>query len=404
MKRNVGASLRDIGEDVRARPGRAGLSFLAIAVGMTALTVLLAVLGGLAERSRRIVGELGVNVFAVVAGNPDESAASSAARFLQRHADLLAAHLPGCILAGTRTYELSTPGSDRTLQVVATQNTLLDIRPWQVRDGRFLDETDLHTRERSVVVSESLADSMNWKVGEVIQLRDTPFRVVGVVAFSTDVLQAEAEVSALAPAQGVVWVPLTVPPYWLTARVPPETELEALFIRVPDGQDMNRLVERCRILMELPDAGAPPLTYVTPDVLLAKVRRLQSTIQVTVGSIALLCLVLGGTTLMSLMVANVRDRVTEIGLRRALGATRGDIAQLFVLEAMVVTMAAALVGSLGTQTVLWLLRERFPVPLDLNPLVVIIPALLGLALGAIFSFAPARAAARISPAEALRNE
>ena len=228
--------------------------------------------------------------------------------------------------------------------------------------------------------------------------------MVGVVAFSTDVLQAEAEVSALAPAQGVVWVPLTVPPYWLTARVPPETELEALFIRVPDGQDMNRLVERCRILMELPDAGAPPLTYVTPDVLLAKVRRLQSTIQVTVGSIALLCLVLGGTTLMSLMVANVRDRVTEIGLRRALGATRGDIAQLFVLEAMVVTMAAALVGSLGTQTVLWLLRERFPVPLDLNPLVVIIPALLGLALGAIFSFAPARAAARISPAEALRNE
>jgi hypothetical protein len=79
MKRNLGASLRDIGEDVRARPGRAGLSFLAIAVGMTALTVLLAVLGGLAERSRRIVGELGVNVFAVVApGNPDESAASTA--------------------------------------------------------------------------------------------------------------------------------------------------------------------------------------------------------------------------------------------------------------------------------------------------------------------------------------
>jgi hypothetical protein len=97
-----------------------------------------------------------------------------------------------------------------------------------------------------VVISESLADTMNWKVGEVIQLRDTPFRVVGMVAFSTDVLQAEAEVSALAPAQSVVWVPLTVPPYWLSLAGPPETELEALFVRVfPMARTWNRLVARC---------------------------------------------------------------------------------------------------------------------------------------------------------------
>jgi hypothetical protein len=112
------------------------------------------------------------------------------------------------------------------------------------------------------------------------------------------------------------------------------------------------------------------------------VRRLQSTIQVTVGSIALLCLVLGGTTLMSLMVANVRDRVTEIGLRRALGATRERHRPAL--------RAGGHGGHPGggadrfgwaRRSVLWLLRERFPVPLDLNPLVVIIPALLGLGLG-----------------------
>ncbi len=398
------ASLRDIADDVRARPGRAGLSFLAIAVGMTALTVLLAVLGGLAERARRIVGELGVNVFAVVTAPADPATPAVNARLLLRHAELLAANLPGCVLAGTRTYEVATPTGDLVLQVIATQDTLLDIRPWRLVDGRFLDASDLHTRERSAVISDSLARHLNWKVGEVIQLRNTPFRVVGIVAFSTDVLEAEAQMSALVPAESVVWVPLTVPPYWLSSTVPPEPELEAIFVRVPEDQSMERLVARARILMELPDAGAPPLAYITPDVLLEKVRRLQSTIQVTVGSIALLCLVLGGTTLMSLMVANVRDRVTEIGLRRALGATRGEIARLFVLEAVLVTLAAALAGSLGTQILLWFLRDRFPVPLDLNPLIVLIPALLGLGLGVIFSFAPARAAARISPAEALRNE
>ena len=93
MMPRLRASLRDIADDVRARPGRAGLSFLAIAVGMTALTVLLAVLGGLQDRARQIVQELGVNVLAVVqqkpeVPNPDQP------RLGDRHVDLLAANLP----------------------------------------------------------------------------------------------------------------------------------------------------------------------------------------------------------------------------------------------------------------------------------------------------------------------
>lgn len=404
MSGHLPATLRDILDDVRARPGRAGLSFLAIAVGMTALTVLMAVLGGLAERSRRIVGELGVNVFAAISAPATPGAPGQPKPFLLRHAELLAANLPGCVLAGTRTFQVTTPGSERTLSVVATQDTLMSIRAWRLVDGRFLDGTDLHNRERSAVISAPLAEAWNWKVGDVIQLRDTPFRVVGIISFSTGALESESGVAALAPGDFVVWVPVTIPPYWLSAKIPPEPELEAVFVRVPDDQNLARVVARTQALLSQPDTGAPELAYITPDVLLEKVRRLQRTIQFTVGSIAMLCLVLGGTTLMSLMVANVRDRVTEIGLRRALGASAGDIAQLFVLEAVLVTLAAALAGSLGTQVLLYLARDQFPVPLELNVLTVAVPVVLALLLGVLFSYAPARTAARISPAEALRNE
>jgi putative ABC transport system permease protein len=144
--------------------------------------------------------------------------------------------------------------------------------------------------------------------------------------------------------------------------------------------------------------------WVTPEVLLRKVRRLQDTIALTVGSIAALCLVLGGTTLMSLMVANVRDRVTEIGLRTALGATPRDIAGLFVAEGALVAAAAGLVATAGTHLLLLAGNGRLPVPVAVDAATVALPALVAVGLGIVFSYWPARTAARIMPAEALRND
>lgn len=403
MMPRLRASLRDIADDVRARPGRAGLSFLAIAVGMTALTVLLAVLGGLQDRARQIVQELGVNVLAVVqqkpeVPNPDQP------RLGDRHVDLLAANLPGADVSGVRRYDVPTPGSERQLQVIATDQHLLGIRQWTLRDGRFLDEHDLRTRERSAVISTALADQWQWKVGDIILLRDTPFRVVGVVHISAGALEGEAADAALVPGERPVFVPRTIPPYWLSTRITPEPELDALFVKVWDADAFPRAIATTRALLAHPDQRLANLSIVTPDVLLKRVRRLQNTIKLTVGSIAALCLVLGGTTLMSLMVANVRDRVTEIGLRRALGATAADIAGLFVLEAVLVTTAAALAGAGLTTAALALARSRFPVPLSLGWWSVLAPVCIAVVLGAVFAFWPARAAARISPSEALRNE
>jgi putative ABC transport system permease protein len=146
------------------------------------------------------------------------------------------------------------------------------------------------------------------------------------------------------------------------------------------------------------------VAWVTPNLLLARIRKLQRTLHLTVGSIAFLCMVLGGTTLMSLMVANVRDRVTEIGLRRALGASSWDIASLFLMEACLVTGLAGLGGTMGTCLLLALFRSRFPVPLALDMHTVLLPVAAAVFLGAVFSYGPARAAARIVPAEALRND
>lgn len=404
MSRALAAPLRDIADDIRARPGRAGLSFLALGVGMTALTVLLAVLGGLQERARRIVEELGAHVF-VITQPATDGAARPRAPLGARHVELLRAQSGGGAVSGFRIFDGISAGGDRQARVFATDEALLDTRPWRLIDGRFIDAHDMRNRERVVVASDALAAAWNLRAGDVVTLGETPFRVIGILRAGSDALETETTDATLLPGDRALFVPRSLPPYWLGGRVvADEDALDAIYIRAPPGVSVERAVASAGALLAQPDQRLETLSFLTPEALLQRLRKLQDTIRFTAGSIAVLCLILGGTTLMSLLVANVRERVTEIGLRRALGATAADIAGLFVLEAILLTAAAALAGSLGAASALWLSRAQFPVPLRLDAVVLFAPLLVALPLGAAFSYWPARAAARISPAEALRNE
>ncbi len=400
MIRRLGAALRDILEDVRARPGRAGLSFLALGVGMTSLTVLLSVLGGLRERARQIVEEMGAQVFAVTQPEGGEGRA----RLAPAHAELLRTQMPEGLVAGIAVYNGVPAGEDRQVRVMAVDAALLGIRPWRLTEGRFLDERDIAARERALVAPESLAREWNWRVGETVRIGEMPFRLVGLLRIGSGVLESESSDSTLLPGDRAVFVPLTLPPYWILGRRAADPFLDAIYIRAAPGQRLEDALATTRSLLAQPDQQLRNLSFLTPELLLQRLRKLQDTIRFTAGSIAVLCLVLGGTTLMSLLVANVRERVAEIGLRRALGASALDVAGLFVLEAVLLTGAAALAGASGTAAALWLARNHFPVPLRLGGWVLLAPLATATLLGTAFSFWPARAAARISPAEALRNE
>lgn len=392
----------DICDGLRAQPGRVALCLLAIAVGMVALTVLLAVLGGLENKGRNIVKELGVNTFAVV--HHEEHAAGAQGALREHHVRLLKDNFPQCTVAATIPYQVPTREGRAALTVVATDSALFKMRQWPIVMGRTFDDEDLHRRDRYAVITAKLALERQWHVGDTIELRALPFLVIGVVDASGTAQDSDASGTGLSYGDRAVFVPRTLTPYWLNNRQAPSEDLDAIYVQTPDDISYREILRQAQALLAAPDVRVDALAWVTPESLLRGLRRLQRTIRITVGSLAVLCLVLGGTALVSLMVANVRDRVTEIGLRRALGASAKDIATLFVVEGCVVTAAAAFSGSLFTNAFLFLGRERFPVPLQLGANTLLLPVLLAVALGMLFSYWPAKVAAAITPSEALRND
>lgn len=399
----ISPTIRDIWEGIRTQKRRYSLSFFAIAIGIASLTILLAVLSGLEEKSQQMKRALGVNVVGIFQQGKSGTQ-ESLAPLQERHAQFLAENLPDSLFSTTHRYEVSTPGSDKVLSAVATDDNLIHIRQWTLSDGRFFDQRDMENGERHAVVSQTLSQEWNWIVGDRIILQNMPFKVIGIVYSGGSALDIEPGDSRLILGERVVFIPKTVTPTWLIDRWNPQKNIDAIFWRVPDAVDLEQMVVTAQNLLSQRDYEVKNLSWVTPKSLIQEIEKLQKTIRLTAGSIALLCLILGGTTLMSLMIANVRDRVTEIGLRRALGASSGEITLLFILEGCLVTGTAALAAVGGTHLFLIFGKNALPVPLKLGPASLFIPLLAALGLAVLFSYWPAKAAARIMPSEALRNE
>jgi putative ABC transport system permease protein len=385
---------RDVMDGIRAQPGRAGLSFLSICVGIVALTILLAVLGGLREKARAMLDEFGANVVEMHPGEGDRPLRDS-------HRRIVAANLPGCVVS-CMALDAFSPAPDRQIEIVRTDDRLDDVRGLRLAEGRFLDRRDVAARERHVVITRRLAEQEKLGLGGRITVDGVALRVVGVLeSLARDIASPDEEGTFLS-GRAMLFVPWTVSFARDEAMNVPDI-LDAVLIRVAPGTSLASAMERAARLLSAPDIRLK-VEWTTPDQVLEGTQRLQRTIRLSAGSVTLLCLVLGGTTLTSLMLANVRDRVREIGLRRALGATPRDIAGLFVIEACVITAAASFAGLIAAGSLLAVTRETLGMPLKLGISTFLLPVLASILLGGIFSFWPARVAARIEPAEALRNE
>ena len=395
-------AIRDAFEGFRAQPAGVAISLSAMVIGIASLTVLTAVMGGLRDRADKMVDELGVNVIAII--NQAEVPETNKSGLRLQHASLLERNLPGHTVATVRRYDVPTVGSNSFLTVIATDSTFAAIRQWRLHDGRFLDARDIAGRERSVVISHTLSSLWDWNTGDIIMLGNMPFNVVGVVETGGTALDTEVGNAELVLGERVVFVPRTLVPYWADSATQMDERLDAVFVKIPESASLETSEKLSRKLLLQPGNHLQDVSWVTPETLIQGINRLGHTISLAAGSVVVLALLLAGATLMGLMLNNVRSRVAEIGLRRTLGASRQDIVSMFLMEACLLSGVAAAVSIGGTYLFLVLGRNALPVPVSTGSGTIIIPLAVAFLLSILFSYWPAKKAARIKPSEALRND
>jgi putative ABC transport system permease protein len=296
---------------------------------------------------------------------------------------------------------LSDQGQTARTDLVAGDAGFFDVLRMRVASGRALDADDEARAARNCVVGPELARKL-W-VGPALDRRLTVgsirCRVVGVLADNR----------RWGMNFGFDWNHLVVVPHRTAIALEPDVRAEsaiALLTEAPAHNDAVKRIVNSRLVDRR--AGVDDFTLYDLGRVIERFESAFTLMKLLVGLCAAIALAIGGVGVMNMMLVSVSERVREIGIRKALGATPSDLSRQFLVEASLLSalggISGAALGAGGALAIGRLIRSGIPSWISTLSLPAVAAALLlSAAIGVGFGWLPARRAARLDPVEAIRR-
>jgi putative ABC transport system permease protein len=396
-------------EILAAHKLRTALSVLGIVVGVAAVVVMVSVGKGAEKRILDQIRDMGTNLITVSAGQTRLVAGRQrqmtiVVTLLPADADAIVKECPSVVAAAPATgNKLATRWEDQNAptNVLGMTPEGFAVRDFALESGRFFDADENHASRRVAVLGATVVENLFGKadpIGQTIRIgrRGVPFEVVGVTqpkGVDTNGLdQDDIIIVPLGAAMRRLMNVIYVQTIYVQAK-------RSDLLDTAEREIHDVLRRRHRL-----EGKRDDFTIQNQATLLAGERETAQSMTLLVGSVAGISLLVGGVGILAVMLISVRERVQEIGLRRAVGACRGDIRNQFLLESAMLagmggltgvfagvaaTVAASAFGAWDT-VVSW---ESACIALAFS-----------VSLGIIFGLHPAIRAASLEPIEALRAE
>ncbi len=267
--------------------------------------------------------------------------------------------------------------------------------------GRFVNHADLMARRDVAVIDKRLALKLFKRsdiIGETIKIEDTSlgktFVIIGVYEVPPSLFDSMS--SNFGDSGTTIYAPVSSIQYEDTY-----TTLEA---QVADGQDIELVKDKIMRFLSKLKNRKDIYDVETAEQQLKVINNILGKISLVIGAIAAISLLVGGIGIMNIMLVSVTERTREIGIRKAIGATKKDILLQFLVEAMIISAAGGLLGTIFGLTFSGVVTLFLKIKPVITLTMIVIPVAFSAIVGVFFGLYPANKAAKLDPIEALRYE
>jgi len=393
-------------QSIRANMLRSVLTMLGIIIGVGAVITMVALGSGAQKAVQDRIAALGANVLTVTAGQANFGGIRITDRTilstddydaLQRDAHLLKAVEPEM----QQSLQVKYGNQNSNLNIVGTTSNYITVRNYTVPFGRMFTEGEDQARQRYAVLGASVPRMLGGNpagmIHQTLLIRGIPFEIIGV-------LSEKGSAGGFGNPDEQVLIPLETARY----RVFGSNRLRSFSIQVADGVPVEQgMVDIERVLRrqhKIRPGGENDFTIRNQQDVLSTQEQATQVFTSLLASIAAVSLLVGGIGIMNIMLVSVTERTREIGVRKALGATRLNILMQFLIEALTLCLLGGILGILlGVGTSI-LLSKVMQWNTLISPMAVAIAFLFSAAVGLFFGLRPARRASRLDPIVALRYE
>ena len=375
---------------------RAALTMLGIIIGVMALVVLVSLVNGATSSVTDAVSGLGTSMLTVSISDD---------KGLPLDLDTVNGYMEEDGIGLVAPYTSSSvtaiaDGESGEVTVYGATPAFYDVQGMQLAMGRFLKTSDVENHTYVCVINETAATELIGYVDcvdQAISLNGVEYTIVGVLSDNEDSLTSMMTSGSLA-----VYLPYTS---LLRLSDSLTSEVTSFYVSAPENGTMETVeAAMTNILMERFEDDDEAFTVSSQSVLEDTMSSITSILTILLGGIAAISLVVGGIGIMNIMLVTVTERTREIGIRKAIGASRGTILSQFLMEAVVLCMLGCALGIFLSWAILQTVTtvvSSLNMTFSLDGGVVLIAVVFCFVIGVVFGLYPANKAAKMKPIDAL---